>query len=683
MPVLICLGHSVAYVAHLAYKGKMMKKILFLLSISLLTVTQLFCKTDPNRPYIWTYSDTKGDIKLFWLPNKTWPQGGWRIEKIQNGKTTILAKKIYPASDKNSLSKLPAKKIEQIKKLTKQIKSGKMTREQAAFAKFVFGAQAATDMTIGKTLGLRYDDNSKIKGDRIYKLSALDKNGKVISSVKSKKVNPYKKSPPPQSISKLKANVTIDGVNLMWSKPKLDKINPVVGYKVIRIDSDGSKVTLTDKTLLISQNVFKNKVPIITDKNAPLEKSVTYRVFSVGFFANQSRPKDIKVFIEDLRALMPPEKLSVKAGKESVELKWSKNQSPYCAGYLVERSYLNQGPYTVITPKGLIRNRVSYTDENIKGGTAYYYKIRAINTKGKIGKASYARMAIPVSKSGPPVITGLKADVGVSEIKLKWKKPKVNVAGYLVFRRPTGAKKWSQLNNYVVPDEFYEDSYSSSTYGSFDYRIVTVGNDTQQSKPSRAVHVELIDSISPNPPYITDIDPSNGKVKINFKPAPPINDIDYFLLIRSVSEDDPGLVIGDKIATKKHKVTDNFVKCGQRYWYRLVAVDKSGNRSELSRARTVVVQNPPIPTPKAPRLTYIEKPIPHVEIKVDFIPKQFIAIIYKKGKKGWEYVASTADTIPVNDLKIDKNKVLLYKVQYKAENGVGGTESKRTKIETK
>jgi len=655
-----------------------MKKIIFILT--LLVGTQLFCKTDINKPNIWTYSDGKGSVKVFWLPGKTWSRGGWRLEKIQNGKTVLLKDKIFPGDNKKALDRLSAKNIKQIKKLSIQIKSGKIKGQMANLAKFVFGANAAADLDFGLALGLRYNDNSKSKGERFYRISALNRNGKVITSTKSKAVNPYKKSKPPMSVSKLKATIKLDGVSLIWSKPKLDKNNPVIGYSVQRVDPDGSIENLKDKTLIVAQNVFKNKSSIITDANAPLEKNVVYKIYSVGFFANRGKPKSIKVFVEDLSALMPPDKITLKGKKESVKLEWSENQSPYCAGYLLERSYLSKGPYTAVTPKGLKRNITKYTDKNLKGGTAYYYRLRAINVRGKIGSPSHARMAVPTSKSKPPVITGLKADVGVSEIKLKWKKPKIDVAGYLVFRRPKGAKKWSQLNNYVIPDEFYEDSYTSSTYGSFDYRIVTVGNDTQQSDPSKAIHVELLDSISPNPPYITNIDPSNGKVKIDFKAAPPTNDIEYFLLIRSVSPNDAGLVIGDKIPISKHQITDKFVKYGQRYWYRLVAVDKSGNRSDLSLARTVVVQNPPIPIPKAPKLTYIDKPIPHVEIKIDFIPKRFIAVIEKKQGKNWKFVATSTEIKPINDLKIEKNQNLSYRIFYRAENGAEGKASKITNI---
>ncbi|MFK5881044.1 MAG: fibronectin type III domain-containing protein [Sulfurospirillum sp.] len=660
-----------------------MKKILFILSVGLLLGTQLLGKVNLSKPYIWSYSDGKGYIKLFWLPNKTWSRGGWRLEKIQNGKTTLLADNIFPAKDKNALSKLSTKDIKQIEKFAVQIKSGAMKGNRANLAKFVFGSYAATNRNYGKALGLRYDDNSKTKGSRIYKLSTLDKNGKIIAWSKSKTVNPYKKSPLPPSVTNVKATVVLDGVSLLWKKPKLDKKNPVVGYSIERIDPDGSLESLKDKTLVVADNVFKNKVAIITDINAPLEKNVIYKVFSVGFFANRGKPKSIKVFVEDLSALMPPDKITIKGEKESVKLEWSENQSPYCAGYLLERSYLSKGPYIAVTPKGLKQSKTKYTDKNLKGGTAYYYRLRAINVRGKVGSPSHARMAVPTSKSKPPVITDLKADVGVSEIKLKWKKPKIDVAGYLVFRRPKGTKKWSQLNNYVVPDEFYEDSYSASTYGSFDYRIVTIGNDTKQSKPSKPIHVELKDSISPNPPYITNIDPNNGQVKISFKAAPPYGDINYFLLIRSVSPDDAGLVIGDKIPASKHQIVDKFVKYGQRYWYRLVAVDKSGNRSSFSQSRTVVAQNPSIPTPLKPILSYKSQPVPHVLIKIASVPKRMVAIIEKKQNNRWRYVANISDTATIADLKINSNAKLLYRVIYRAENGVQGAASKSSTIEIK
>ena len=659
-----------------------MKKIIYLLSVSLIITIQLFGKTNPNAQYLWSYSNGKGDIQLFWLPNKLWPQGGWKIEKIQGKKTATLGV-VSIGSDKSALAKLPVQKTKLIKTFAKKLQAGDIKKAKLSLAKFVFGANASIDIAFGKALGLRFNDSSKYKGPRVYRVSALNKNGKVIASRLTKSINPYKKTDFKAVVGKLKAAVVLGGINLFWKKPKLDKSAPVAGYRVERIDPDGSKQNLRDKTIIVSQNVFKKGLPIVTDKNAPIEQSVVYKVYTIGFFANKGRYKKVKVFVEDLSALQPPAKLTVKADKESVKLKWSKNKSPYCAGYLVERSYLGKGPFTLLTPRGLTRDKTEFVDKNAKGGTAYYYIVRAINIRGKIGAPSYARMAVSTSKSKPPTVSGLKADVGISEIKLRWKKPTVDVAGYLVYRRPKGSKKWSLLNNYVTPDEFYEDSYSSSTYGSFDYRVVTVGNDTQQSEPSKTVHVELIDSISPNPPYITNIDPSNAQVKINFKAAPPIKDIKYFLLIRSVSPDDPGLVIGDKISNDKNTVVDKFVKVGQRYWYRLVSIDRSGNRSDLSRARDAVVQNPPIPRPNAPRLAYSKKPILHVEIKIDSIPKRLVAIIQKREDKNWKYVATATKSGIINDIQINRNKNLTYRVLYRAENGVEGEPSKTKSIQAK
>ncbi len=47
---------------------------------------------------------------------------------------------------------------------------------------------------------------------------------------------------------------------------------------------------------------------------------------------------------------------------------------------------------------------------------------------------------------------------------------------------------------------------------------------------------------------------------------------------------------------------------GQKYWYRLVAVDRSGNRSDPSWARQVTVLNAPIPIPGKPSLKVEKEP---------------------------------------------------------------------------
>jgi fibronectin type 3 domain-containing protein len=374
---------------------------------------------------------------------------------------------------------------------------------------------------------------------------------------------------------------------------------------------------------------------------------------------------------------MPPENLVAKEGKEEVSLGWKKKDSAGCAGYLIERSLLHDGPYVPLISEGLSRSTDSYTDKNLRGGTAYYYRIRSITASGEVGHPSYPVMGQPVSEDPPSRVKELKADAGRSIITLTWEKSSEAVAGYIVYRKEEGADKWSQMTTYVIPEARYDDHVGDLTYGTYQYKVSAVGFDSKEGEPSSTVTVALVDTISPNPPYITDLDGADGRVKISFKVAPPYEDVERLYLVRSVSETDAGLVIGGDISPKATDVTDTFVKYGQRYWYRMVAVDKAGNRSDLGRAKTVVVLNPPIPTPDRPKLQFEKSPIAHIVIRIGKIPTRLSAVVQRQidGQEVWMAITGSINEEEIVDMKLPASGKIRYRVVYQAENGARGTAS--------
>ncbi len=63
--------------------------------------------------------------------------------------------------------------------------------------------------------------------------------------------------------------------------------------------------------------------------------------------------------------------------EEQIYLSWT--CQPEADGYEIYRSSSKKGKYTKI---GSVKDTYAYTDENVKGGSTYYYKVRAFNTSG-------------------------------------------------------------------------------------------------------------------------------------------------------------------------------------------------------------------------------------------------------------------------------------------------------------
>jgi fibronectin type 3 domain-containing protein len=78
--------------------------------------------------------------------------------------------------------------------------------------------------------------------------------------------------------------------------------------------------------------------------------------------------------------------------KHSVTLTWNASTSPV-AGYNVYRSMVKGRDYVKINAK-LIRDRLSYKDENVESGKTYYYVTRSVDAKGNESEDSNATTVV-------------------------------------------------------------------------------------------------------------------------------------------------------------------------------------------------------------------------------------------------------------------------------------------------
>lgn len=649
-----------------------------LIILSLLLLLAGFSTTwaDQPRGALWAISDGQGTVSLFWIPkNLTWPSGGWQLDKIKNGKATTLKGKLGPGLNQAAMNRLLPKDRTTIDTFSSELKSGAIPREEREIAFTVMGLSAAFDPDFGLALGLRYQDSDPKGGKRTYRLTALNSKGQKQSVMTSPAVDPSKPTPLPETPRSFKATPNEAGVDLTWENPKQNPSVPVFAFEIERQDATGGKILLTGQPLLITE--AQDLGVHFVDLAPPKETEASYHIYSLDLFGRRSKPLSRTLFIPDLSALYPPARFGAEAGDNQVELSWLLNESPFTSGYVIERALLRQGPYTTLTPDGLDAEQDRWTDSRLLGGTTYFYRIRAMDPRGNLGKPSLAASAIPRNRQAPPRPDNLQAEVGRTRVRLTWDAVKFPVAGYKIERFAKEAKRWTILTSGVVPEARYDDQIQLHTQGEFRYRVTAVAFDNQESKPSREVKALLLDTVSPNPPRIIDINGSDGKVVISFKATPPEGDIKAFLVVRSVAEDDPGLVIGDPLPVGKKRFEDTFVDVGRKYWYRLVAVDASGNRSDPSWTRQVTVLNPPIPVPGKPSLKVEEEPLRHVRISFKTPPPGLEVIIQRlEDGQGWRpLTGGISDASEAADLNPPRQDKIQYRILYRAANGVAGKPS--------
>lgn len=625
---------------------------------------------------LYALSGGNGTVRFVWLLSpEQWPEGGWRI---MDDKRRVIKERITTA-EANALDALGQRDAESAKKALSRLGTEKDAEKREMLFSFL-SFRVMTDWNFAIALGLAAEVRNLAPGMRSFSVVGLDANGNEAGVVvHSSPADPGIAGPSPEPPRNLKAEPRGEGVALFWSLPEKDGRPVAFGFFVEREDKRGKKSSLTEKPAVSGKD---EKAANFIDRHAPPEEEVAYSVTAVDVFGRKSGPSTVKVFHPDPVAVAAVF-VTGEAGENQAILTWKPAKNPNSSGYVVERSMNHEGPFAPLVKKTLPFDTGRYVDERLVGGKTYFYRVRSADSRGNQGEPSNVAPVTPKSKKAPPMPTGLKADVGRTRVRLTWDPVPFAAAGYYVERSEENSKTWITLNPEAVEFTRYDDHTGLQAQGTLRYRVKAVGYDSRFGEPSLPVEVTLIDTVSPNPPFITNISGKDGKVVLSFEPAPPLEDVYQYYIVRSVSEHDSGLVIGDPLPAAQKTFEDTFVKVGQRYWYRIVAVDRAGNRSDPGMSRDVYVANPPIPRAPAPSVTKVEEPIRHFIITVGTPPERLSSLIqFRDGREGpWLLLTEVPGNMKkAADLGEHRKGVVQYRIIYQASNGIQGEPSEAAEI---
>lgn len=90
--------------------------------------------------------------------------------------------------------------------------------------------------------------------------------------------------------------------------------------------------------------------------------------------------------------------------------------------------------------------------------------------------------------------------------------------------------------------------FSIGTLDTYHYRVIAVGIDFQNSKPSKEIKVFLPGHPEVPKPHLKTIRSENGVVSLSFKAAGDASLTEQMLVIRGNSVEDPGLIIGKRLS---------------------------------------------------------------------------------------------------------------------------------------
>jgi hypothetical protein len=110
---------------------------------------------------------------------------------------------------------------------------------------------------------------------------------------------------------------------------------------------------------------------------------------------------------------------------------------------------------------------------------------------------------------------------------------------------------------------------------------------------------------------------------------------------------------------------------GQDYWYRVVAFDAAGNRSDLSAAAVARVGAPSLSKPPAPAVRLVQQPFPAAQISFSAPPAHTSVVVQvQRDERGlWITLARPAqDQTQVLDTNIRSGHRNAYRIVYRTAN---------------
>ncbi len=636
----------------------------------------------PNQGLVAAYSDGNGTVELMWpVPNGTWPPAGYAIRRVDvsSNKTETIARGLRPGADAALLTRLPGQQSDVLKKLAamdRRAASGGPAKDFDGAKAFLF-ISAVRDFQFAEAMGVAFADHPDGSGPYVYELAGGD--GKVLGT--SLPVDPRQITPtanPPQDV---RAVATPEGVLIYWSSPQPTPGLPVALFRVKRDDGAGPEVIGQGPILPGGEEPDGRKKPNprYVDTKAPVERTVHYVVVGKDVFGRESAPsRPVEVFVPDYAASAPPRDLAARVGAGLVTLSWQPSKDPRTAGYVLQRSAFPRGPYASLTDKPLSPGTSTYDDSTGMPGARYYYRILAIGPRNRVGDPSLAVAAVYHAAGPPAAPQDLHAKLAISSVVLRWATVR-GAASYVVEKRSRGASRWSPVTPRPTPENRYDDPIVPGMTGTLLYRVAALGGDGQRSEPSRELAVTMPADRPPPAPHLTRAEGLHGVVTLTFIPGGDGSMTSGFYVLRNAqAHGTPSVLNLRALPASARSYKDSTAVPGMTYRYRVVAVDKNGNRSEPSDATAVRVGEALLQAPPAPVVKYRDRPYPAVTIGFPQAPAGVSVVVERKaaGEKVWTLAAGPLP--PGATSGIDAKPVsgaVEYRLYYRAATGADGPPS--------
>lgn len=237
-----------------------------------------------------------------------------------------------------------------------------------------------------------------------------------------------------------------------------------------------------------------------------------------------------------------------------------------------------------------------FVDTGVTRGGEYDYRVVFTDFRGKETDSSVTER-VRVVDTPPAAPAGIKVDVNDAEARVGWSYPKYRgdprdfVVGFHVYRADTPTGPFRRLDvapvlrNDAAPLEF--DDADVRNGGAYRYRVTAVDVVGRESAPLLSATVAVKDRTPPSSPTDVVVQEGTGVVSLSWRIAGE-PDVAGYHVERANSLGDRFRRLDATLIPAQHPEYADTVAGGRRYFYRVLAVDASGNTSEPTNAYSAV-----------------------------------------------------------------------------------------------
>jgi fibronectin type 3 domain-containing protein len=248
-----------------------------------------------------------------------------------------------------------------------------------------------------------------------------------------------------------------------------------------------------------------------------------------------------------------------------IALTWPANSDSDLDHYAIQRRASDGSWPTVATSTA-----ASWTDTAVESGTAYTYRVTAVDHAGNESTPSAdASAEIAPAQPGQPTATP-----GEGQITVSWPaNSDSDLDHYAVYRQASDGS-WAAVGTSAATRWTDTAVQWGTTYT---YRVTAVDGDGGESTASATASASPDDTTPPATPQQPLATAGEGQVTVSW-PANTDTDLDHYTVYRQASDGSWPAVATSTTASW----TDTAVQWGTTYTYRVTAVDRAGNESAPS-----------------------------------------------------------------------------------------------------